>query len=333
MGASNSIENMPCKNEARIHESITKFYRIWRSEVGGLQTELFNAVMNTDVSNMDSFNEVGLDKVFTNRDKCYPEIKFGDFNCTHLFRTSQESGHSIPILSNGKYIVIHPLGEPGRDLGEGCGTRISHLMVVKHCPMSDSEPYTFNECLPTSKEETDDFLARISFLENAVLNLKNNVAIKYCGDHVIKKAKEFGLTENSSIREYMTKAIVRLPEEIRLGGPNGGKGPGYKMLDHEGNDVCKDPVAVSSLINEVFSDKAYKTLTVIQPPDWNSQILSHIHTFLVNDEVPDSMFESYYDCHTILKIKSDIERDGFSEEEGETEDMGGGLARQDSRMG
>ena len=62
----------------------------------------------------------------------------------------------------------------------------------------------------------------------------------------------------------------------------------------------------------------------IQPPSENSQLLSHIHCFMI-EEVPECMVETYRDCTLILKHKKE---NMPNDESCCGEEVGGGMREQ-----
>jgi hypothetical protein len=294
------------------------------------QTATFNQYATTDeVDFTDQFKMANLDKLFLKA-----RTQEG-FNCLGLFRQSQEGNVDIPILSDGNYTVLHPLGIPGRDLAPGeeqHGSRVSHLMCVKNTPQGEQIPYTFNDCLHTDDKEDEDFKARVEFLERAVLNLKDNVAISGCGEKVLSKAETLGLAPDTLIRDYFAKVICGLSDEVRTGKNESGDrtGPGYQLTDAGGQDVAQDCDAIKSLIYELYSSEDLKTFTAVQPPSHNTQILSHIHTFQLQ-EMPACMNQNYFDVHTIMKAKEDMKAESPLYESEEEDD--GELTRQSTIAG
>ena len=319
MGASSStLTTVKPTNAELVDTKVREFHSLSKEHLPEGQTKTFNQYVTTDeVDFTDQFNMAGLDKLFL-------KAKTGEgFNCLFLFRNSQEGIVDIPLLSDGNYTVLHPLGVPGRDLGEmgaAVGGRVSHLMCIKNTVPGDGVPYTFNDCLHTDDHEDQDFKDRVQFLETAVLNLKNNVQIKDCGDKVLAKATELGLTHDTTIRDYFAKAICGLSDKVRTGKDSDGAncGPGYKLIDgrlgHR-QDVSEDLASVKSLIYEIYSTDDLKTFTAVQPPSHNTQITAHIHTFQVK-EMPACMNQNYFDVHTIMKTKDDMKAEQLEESDG-----------------
>ena len=142
------------------------------------QTAVFRDVMPTAVGGgvkgdfTSTFNSLGFDAIFTS-DKLALKMMGPVYNSNFLYRDTR-GAVKIPVFGNDKYIVQHPLGDPGVDLGSGTKSKVSHLMVVS---CADSGPVTFNEMLPSDKAEVDDLESRLNFLNSAFDGLKENIAI------------------------------------------------------------------------------------------------------------------------------------------------------------
>ena len=330
MGSSAStLTHVQPNNTGLVESKIREYHTLSKPHLPEGQTATFNQYATIDeVDFTDQFKMANLDKFFL-------KAKTGEgFNCLGLWRQIHEDV-DIPLLSDGNYIVLHPLGFPGRDLAQGeenHGGRVSHLMCVKNTPQGECVPYTFNDCLHTDEKEDEDFKARVEFLERAVLNLKNNVAISDCGEKVLAKARELGIDTTTTIRDYFAKAICGLSDEKRTGVSASGNrtGPGYQLRDAEGHDVCQNVDSVKSLIYELYSSEDLKTFSAVQPPSHNTQINAHIHTFQVR-EMPACMNQNYFDVHTIMATK-DAMKAGPPLNESEEEDDGG-LTRQSTLAG
>ena len=325
------------KSHQDIADEMSVYQAKWdsRGDMGatkGSQTEVFRQVVPSGPMDFtESFMKEHFNEIFTSDKICLP-MK-GSYNSNHLYRDSQEET-MIPIYNDENYTVMHPMGQPGLHLGEKHGSKISHLMVIKH---SKEGPITFNEMLPSTIEEVLDFDARLKVLDTAIHNLKNNIPIRDCGSKVVERAKNGwtekvqdqldsqrskpweGDIEDMSIREYLVLLIASMPEDIR-----GGR-PGYILKDKNDVEVSRNVVDVGLLVDTVFGDDSLKIFKAIQPPSQNSQLLSHIHCFLV-PEVPKCMVDTYYDCNIILDIKKQYVSLDQSEEEDEDEC----LARQDT---
>lgn len=250
-----------------------------------------------------AYQSIGFDQIFTSEKVCLKMM--GPYNSNMLYRDSLGSC-KIPIYSDDEFTVQHPMGAPGVHLGDKHGSKASHLMIVRH---TEDGPVTFNEMLPSSKEETDDLKKRLDVLDLAVQKIKDNVLISECGKKVMERAtrgwakdgepdQPLGDVEKMTIREYMVNVITKMPEEIRNGRP------GYVLEDTSGTNVANDPVVIRSLVDTLYDGENMKAFKAIQPPTENSQFLSHIHCFLLLDgAVPECMSQTYYDCETIYENK------------------------------
>ena len=325
------------KNYQNIADEMNVYQTKWKSRVSmgatkGSQTEVFRKVVSSEkVDFTETFMKENFNEIFTSDKICLPMA--GSYNSNHLYRDSQEET-MMPIYNDENYTVMHPMGQPGLHLGPNHGSKISHLMVIKH---SKEGPITFNEMLPSTIEEVLDLDARLKVLDTAIHNLKNNIPIRNCGSKVIERAKD-GWTEkvqdqlesqrsslswdldieDMSIREYLVLLIASMPQDIREGRP------GYILKDKNDVDISRGVCSVGHLVDSVFDDDSLKVFKAIQPPSQNSQLLSHIHCFLV-PEVPKCMIDTYYDCNIILDIKKQYVSLDQSEEEDDCE-----LTRQDT---
>ena len=308
------------KNEQVVMDEMALNAGKWNSRsVLATQSELFRRIVPKEEGDFSgAFLENQLDCIFTS-DKVV--LGGGSYNCNFLFRDSQKET-KIPVYSDDNYTILHPLGEPGRDLGSGHYSKISHMMVIKH---SETGPITFNEMLPSTAEEVHDLEMRIAFAKKAVENIKANVPLSQCGEKVIAKARSMGLGGEVGIRDYLAYVISDLPADVRNGRP------GYKLFNKDNVDVVSEEFslsarrcAASDLLDEVYGSEDLKLFIATQPPSENSQLLSHLHCFML-DSVPESMVETYIDCETILKVKQDHMA---SLDQSEEEDDGCELTRQ-----
>lgn len=304
MGASQSTTVAPVQgvNKEVIRTAMRGVFDTFNSECGkGLsQTDLFKKIMNTKQEEFKAFDANNLGAVFTDRGKCFPELK-GSYNNCFLFRDSQTGVFHIPLRSNGKFVSMTPLGFPGRDLPQEWGLNVSHFMTVKYSDFQadGSGTWLFNAMLPTTNEEIAEFKEKVEFSEAVVASLKANTPIKESGDKVLEVARRLGLDENTPMRDYMAKAIAGLPVEVKSGRP------GFTLPDAEGNDISGNVDAVKSLIYEVFNDDNVFLLNAIQPTHKNSQILSHLHTMLVRSLTPE-LAEAYFDARTVIEVREEL---------------------------
>ena len=140
------------------------------------QTAMFREWVPKDpVDFTTAYLSIGFDQIFTSDKVCLKMM--GPYNSNMLYRDSLGQS-KIPIYSDDEFTVQHPMGAPGIHLGDGHGSKASHLMIVRH---TEDGPITFNEMLPSSKEETEDLKKRLDVLDLAVQKLKENVLIKECG--------------------------------------------------------------------------------------------------------------------------------------------------------
>lgn len=268
------------------------------------QTTMFRKwVPKEPVDFTNAYQSIGFDQIFTSDKICLKMT--GSYNSNMLYRDSLGEC-KIPIYSDDEFTVQHPMGAPGIHLGDKHGSKASHLMIIRH---TKDGPITFNEMLPSSKEESDDLKKRLDVLDIVVQKITDNILIKECGEKVMKRAQRgwakdgesdqpLGDLETMTIRDYMVNVIVKMPEEIRSGRP------GYVLEDTSGNNVSNDPVAIRSLIDTLYDGENMKTFKAIQPPSENSQFLSHIHCFQLPDGVvPECMLNTYYDCDIIYQNK------------------------------
>ena len=268
------------------------------------QTEMFRKwVPKEPVDFTVAYKSIGFDQIFTSDKVCLKMM--GPYNSNMLYRDSLGQC-KIPIYSDDEFTVQHPMGAPGIHLGDGHGSKASHLMIVRH---TEGGPITFNEMLPSSKEERDDLKKRLDVLDMVVQNIKDNILIKECGKKVMERAQRgwakdgdpdepLGDIETMTIRDYIVLVITKMPEEIRNGRP------GYVLKDPLDNDVTLYPYSIRVLIDTLYDGENMKTFKAIQPPSENSQFLSHIHCFqLPNGEVPECMRSTYYDCDIIYQNK------------------------------
>ena len=268
------------------------------------QTAMFRKwVPKEPVDFTTAYQSIGFDQIFTSDKVCLKMM--GPYNSNMLYRDSLGQS-KIPIYSDDEFTVQNPMGAPGVHLGDKHGSKASHLMIVRH---TEDGPITFNEMLPSSKEETADLKKRLDVLDTAVQKIKDNVLIKECGKKVVERAQRgwakdgepdepLGDLETMTIRDYIVAVITKMPEEIRSGRP------GYVLKDSLDVDVSIYPERLKNLIDTLYDGENMKSFKAIQPPSENSQFLSHIHCFQLPDGVvPECMRSTYYDCDIIYQNK------------------------------
>ena len=205
-------------NEEMIRKEMHSYASNWEWEG---QTKLFRThVPSEPIDFTEKYKLLGLDKVFTS-DKIRTKIKWGDFYSLHLFRSSLNE-IDIPIFSTYGFTVLHPLGEPGMALGNDCASKVSHMMIIKHGNLDihhghagEHDPITFNEMLPSVREEVDDLEGRIDAGKKAYENLQRNVPLSECGVKVTAKATKMGIPHTTGIREFMGSMIMALSPEFK----------------------------------------------------------------------------------------------------------------------
>ena len=299
----------------KITDEMINYHTKWQEFHGTRsQTEVFREnVPSEKVNFTEPFNRLNLNEFFTGG-VVLPIVGEApnEFNCLHLFRSSQEK-QFVPLYNNDQFTLLHPLGEPGRDLPDNHGSKVSHMMVVKH----GGGTITFNERLPSNHDETEDFVTRIAFGEAGVQALRRNDPVENCGDKVLEKADELGIDHQTGIREYMATVIASFTDDFKYG-----QKPGYLLKDESNNEISGDKEKVQAMINTVFTNESLNPFSCIQPPWKNTQVFTHIHIFLL-ENVPEEIQEIYYDCKTILEVKKKL-----LQELDEGEEEGDSLSRQ-----
>ena len=274
----------------------------WYEKHSESQTAVFRRDMPTAVGGgvvgdfTPTFNSLGFDAIFTS-DKIALKMMGPVYNSNFLYRDTR-GAVKIPVFGNDKYIVQHPLGDPGVDLGSGTKSKVSHLMVVS---CADSGPVTFNEMLPSDKAEVDDLESRLNFLNSAFDGLKENIPISGCGKAVTDRATEMDVPLTTGMREFLALQISSLGDDIRTGRP------GYRLLNAEDEDIADTGCeTILAAINELFDDDSLDLVPCIQDNENCSQLLTHIHGFRIGKDVPQRLKDTYTDCRTILKVKKEL---------------------------
>ena len=263
----------------------------------GTQTRIFRENIPLDLVDFtEAFDESGLIGTFTS-DKIVTEM-MGNYNCNHLYRQTKVVP-DIVVFSDDKHVVFQPLGEPGRDLGSGHGSKASHLMVVTY---SDDGPITMNEMLPTTAEEDADLKIRLALMDSAYKALRENTPISECGPMTIGAAATMGVPVTMGVMEFMAKQIAGFTPEFRSGRP------GYKLLNKDDLDFAGfKEQNVQRFLAETFSADGLTVQKFIQGPDNCSQILSHVHGFLLHPwfpSLPQVIAENYIDVTRIMEAKA-----------------------------
>ena len=283
----------PFLNEKSIRAEMEELNELWGTlPEAHTQTSFINKYVSTYITDFtETFTNNKLDNIFTS-EKLYTGNSKGDYNCNMLYRSSFKDP-DIPILDTGDFLVLHPLGIPGRDLGKSDNT-ITHLMVVSIGGRSDN-PMCLNEMLPSSSEELDDLKKRIDVINAAYINMMNNEPICNCGPKVLSKASQLGISPNRGVRDFMGDVILSLSSEFKSGTP------GYQLNNKEG-EYSGNEEKVRLYLN-LYNNKQVKCF--IQPPCNNTQTFSHIHGFIL-DTIPDDVANAYRDINMVVKIKEDL---------------------------
>ena len=264
------------------------------------QTTLFREIIPIDAVDFSGkFRSSGLSQVFT----C-ERIRVGEgFNCNHLYRDIR-TVPAIVVYSDGRNTVVAPLGDPGRDVDKN---KVSHLMVLSH---AEDGPVSFNEMLPSTIGELGDLEGRITTMQQAIHNLRSNARLSDCGQRVVAKAESMNVPDTMGIREFFAHQILNMKDSVRKGFANGGDGPGYKLIGNDGSDICQDEEKVRAAIDDAFGGDLRGRMFV-QDLNRNTQLLSHIHMFMLSDEeeLPKDLDDNYLDLEIILEIKQEFVTD------------------------
>jgi hypothetical protein len=299
-------------SKERIMGMITGYHEKWSRTPHSFlrQTDMFLKWVPDDESDFTvAYRSIGFNQIFTG-----DRLRTGaGFNCHHLYRQMRKKP-DILVYSDDKTSIFQPLGEPGRDVDEN---KDAHLMAVSHS-FGDSDPRTFNECLPTTEAEDRDLGRRVALIKSAVLALRRNAPVSECGPKVVERATELGVVLDMGIQQFFLHQILSLSPEI-LAGP-----PGY-VLKKDGVDIGKNKEELEKTIGKVFENEGLVPMMFIQPPDRNTQLLSHIHCFMLDpsEPLPTALEDNYLSVELIQAIKYELKN--AAEEWGE--DAWRGLVR------
>lgn len=295
-----------------IKDELDMFTKLWSnvSIIGQTcvisQSEFFKKNIPVEpVDFTDTYSRTKLDTVFTNKKFCTPMR--GSYNCNMVYRQSQVMP-DVMVYSNEHYVVFHPLGEPGRDLGTS-NYRMSHLMVVSW--NTQNTPFTLNEMIPSSSDEIDDLDARNVFLEDAFEALASNCPVSDCGDKVIQRATDMGVSSETRIRDFMALQISSFTPDFR---DVSVAPPGYILKDSTNVNVSDSSEKVKEMIESTFTNTSLTIVKCIQSPHNCSQLLSHIHGFLLParssvDTIPSGIYDNYICSENILYLKQLVRGD------------------------
>jgi len=260
------------------------------------QTDYYKDNIPKSPTDFTEVFEKDFQKIFTS-DKIVTKM-MGPYNCNMLYRQTQKMPDII-VYSDDNYVAFQPLGEPGRDLGDHA-SRVSHLMVTKHV---DEGSMVINEMLPSSAEELEDLDKRLTFLDGAYEALRMNKLVSQCGKKVIERSSKMGLSPDITIWYFMSLQIASFTPEFRAAKP------GYKLLSENGLDYSGGgTVVLEAVIGHIFGNRHLKPVMMIQGPNECSQLISHIHGFLLKpgSELPETIRENYICAKTIWLAKDEL---------------------------
>ena len=276
---------------------------LWNRSVS--QTEWFKTYMTKDDEDYtETFEKQGLSNIFTAKkmkdgEEVSKIITKKGFNCNALYRQCLKMP-DILIAANDDFLALHPLGEPGLAL-DNINTRVSHFMVVSRKNM------VLNHSLPLTKDELEFLKKKSLFINDVYDMLFENKKLSECGFgdkksmgwmKVLEMQMEhhMGICLEMRIRDFIAIQINHLSDDIKNGMP------GYKLI-HNGVDVsCAPHDEILEMLNNVFDSSKMNIYKCIQGVDKCSQLYSHIHTFLVpNDVIPEKLIQDYMCIDTIIK--------------------------------
>jgi hypothetical protein len=320
---SRNKQKMQQMNIMNFSRQFEEYNDIWSRcmSIGGesdtmTQSEFYKKYITKDPDDFtDVFHRFNLGELFTSS-KIVTKM-LGNFNCNNVYRQTFQVP-DILVYSDKNYMVLQPLGEPGRDVPD---FKIGHFMIVNH---NDENVKCLNEMIPTSVQEKKDLETRHQVLMKAYNALFDNVPANTCGGIVSDKLKSLGLNETTNIREFLAYQIYNIPELVRTGTP------GYKLMVG-GEDISTDLDKINSEIIRVY-DQRLRIYSVIQGPNFCSQLLSHVHAFLYWDgdsQFNDEFYKTYISVDDIITYNN-LETQMEPEPEQEEPDDGTTLCRQRS---
>lgn len=283
---------MAC-SKASVMEKVIGYQEKWSRDYPSnlTQTDMFRKWVPDDERDFTcAYMSIGFDQIFTG-----DRLRTGaGFNCHFLYRQMRKTADLL-VFSDKDTSIFQPLGEPGRDVDKD---KEAHLMAVSH---STEGPVTFNECLPTTEAEDEDLGRRVALMKSAVLALRRNTPVSECGPKVVEKATQLGVAMDTGIQQFLLHQILALSPEV-LAGP-----PGY-VLNKDGVDIGKNRVELGKVVGKVFENEELEPMMFIQPPDRNTQLLSHIHCFMLNPLEPLSkaLDGNYLSVEMIQAVKYEL---------------------------
>jgi len=138
-------------------------------------------------------------------------------------------------------------------------------------------------------------------MKSAVLALRRNAPVSECGPKVVEKAAALGVAMDMGVQQFFLHQILALTPEV-LAGP-----PGY-VLNKNGVDIGKNKEELEKTIGKVFAQYGLQPMMFIQPPDRNTQLLSHIHCFMLNpsEPLPKALEDNYISVELIQEVKQEL---------------------------
>jgi len=291
-------------DSAEIKAQMSAYKVAWDNLNLGSQSEFYGKTIPKEkVDFTETFATTQLGSLFTS-DKVVTEMR-GPYNCNMLYRQTKVMP-DVVVYNDDHYVALHPLGEPGRDLGSH-GSRASHLMVV---PWKDGA-ITLNEMFPSTEAEVNDLDARNAFLEDAYAALRNNCPVSECGSKVVARAAAMGVKVSLPIRDFMVDQIASFTPEFRAATP------GYVLKNAADEDIAHDKGLIQMTIDALFTDPTLTIVKCIQGPENISQLMSHIHGFLLpKDRIPQGIADNYICSESILKHKQALVDDYMDLDDG-----------------
>ena len=92
--------------------------------------------------------------------------------------------------------------------------------------------------------------------------------------------------------------------------------PGYVLMEG-GTDIATNQDKLAEVIARVFQDKTLIPMAFIQGPDRNTQLISHIHCFMidVSKDLPESLDNNYLNVEIIQCAKYELKNEAGVESE------------------
>jgi hypothetical protein len=282
---------------------MSTYETLWNEISGGSdQTTFFSKNATLEEKDFtEKFKSLGLDKIFTGGG--LSTSLRGNWNCLHLYRDTHQATPTIVVYSDEDDTILGPLGEPGRDTNyfegpDGAPRELIHPNRLSHLMIVPNRNGLFNELLPSTVEETERLKTKIDKMKEVVAMIHSNLSVTSFGEKVIKKAEAMGCDLNMPIQTFIAKQIVELSDEMRTGRP------GYTLLNTDAQDFGKNMTLLLERLSTMFNPETYVPKMFIQGPDKNTQILTHIHCFMLEPTMlPPALKANYVNVEMILDCK------------------------------